>query len=130
MVLGRRWVLLKHFEGNPKPSDFKLVEEELPALKDNEIQFKSLFLSVDPYMRPYTARMTPPFTMIGSSVAVVEESKHSKYPKGTTIVILAGWIERGIVNPDAMGKDSPGNTLGGIIPAADLAIWDRLSIRS
>jgi len=64
--------------------------------------------------------MTPPFTMIGSSVAVVEESKHPKYSKGTHIVILAGWIERGIVNPDAMGKDSPGNTLGGIIPAADL----------
>ena len=104
MVLGRKWVLLKHFEGNPKASDFKLVEEELPALKDNEIQFKSLFLSVDPYMRPYTARMTPPFTMIGSSVAVVEESKNGKYPKGTHIVILAGWIERGIVNPDAMGK--------------------------
>merc|ERR1719356_1341209 len=71
-------------------------------------------------MRPYTMRMTPPFTMIGSSVAEVEESRHPKYPKGSTIIILAGWIERGVVNPDKMGKDSPGNTLGGIIPAADV----------
>merc|ERR1719471_2328998 len=71
-------------------------------------------------MRPYTMRMTPPFTMIGSSVAEVEESRHPKYPKGSTIIILAGWIERGVVNPDKMGKDSPGNTLGGIMPAPEL----------
>merc|ERR1711892_219329 len=71
-------------------------------------------------MRPYTMRMTPPFTMIGSSVAVVEESKHATYPKGSTIIILAGWIERGVVNPDNMGKASPGNTLGGVMKAADM----------
>ena len=54
--------------------------------------FRSEFLSVDPYMRPYTARMQPPLTMIGSSVAVVEQSKHPDYPTGTTIVIYAGWV--------------------------------------
>merc|ERR1719278_1711258 len=60
-------------------------------------------------MRPYTSRMTPPFTMIGSSVAEVEESKHPNFPVGTTIVI-----------PDKMNKDSPGGTLGGVMPAPDL----------
>ena len=43
-------MLKHHFEGSPKAQDFDLVEEELPALKENEIQFRSLFLSVDPYM--------------------------------------------------------------------------------
>merc|ERR1712142_1270963 len=72
-------------------------------------------------MRPYTMRMKPPIDpMIGSSVAVVEESKNSKYPKGATIVIMAGWVERVIVDPDNMGKNSPGNTLGGVMPAPDL----------
>merc|ERR550525_2286509 len=71
-------------------------------------------------MRPYTSRMTPPFTMIGSSVAEVEESKHPNFPVGTTIVIMAGWVERGIVDPDKMNKDSPGGTLGGVMPAPDL----------
>merc|ERR1711892_683683 len=46
-------------------------------------------------MRPYTMRMTPPFTMIGC-------------------------IVRGIVNPDKMGMASPGNTLGGVMKAADM----------
>merc|ERR1712088_300379 len=65
-------------------------------------------------MRPYTSRMKPPFTMIGSSVAEVEESKHPNFPVGATIVIMAGWVERGIVDPDKMNKDSPGGTLGGV----------------
>ena len=58
--------------------------------------------------------------MIGSSVAEVEESKHPNFPVGTTIVIMAGWVERGIVDPDKMNKDSPGGTLGGVMPAPDL----------
>ena len=59
-------------------------------------------------MRPYTARMTTPlpFTMIGSSLAVVEESRHPAHQQGSHIVILAGWVERGVVNPDTMGKVS------------------------
>jgi len=120
MVLGRRWVLKHHFHGHPKPEDFELVEEELPALKDRQIRFHSLYLSVDPYMRPYTARMNPPFTMIGSSVAEVEESRHPDFKVGQTIVLMAGWMERGVVSPDTMGKDSPGKTLGGVMPAPDL----------
>ena len=35
MVLGRRFVLKHHFDGNPKREDFDLVEEELPPLKVN-----------------------------------------------------------------------------------------------
>ena len=73
-------------------------------LQENEIQFHALFLSVDPYMRPYTKRMSPPFTMIGSSVAEVEESRNPNFKKGQTIILQAGWIERGIVNPGTMGK--------------------------
>merc|ERR1719362_1174186 len=71
-------------------------------------------------MRPYTSRMTPPFTMIGSSVAEVEESRHPNFPVGATIVLMAGWVERGIVDPDKMKKDSPGESLGGVMPAPDL----------
>ena len=120
MVLGRKFVLKHHFVGSPKREDFDLVEEELPQLQDNEIQFRALFLSVDPYMRPYTMRMTPPFTMIGGSVGVVEQSKNPNFPVGCTIVHTAGWVERGVVNPDAMGKASPSGKLGGVKKAADM----------
>merc|ERR1719411_148426 len=41
-------------------------------------------------MRPYTMRMTPPFTMIGSSVAVVEETRNPNFTVGQTIITLGG----------------------------------------
>lgn len=34
MVIGKKYILNKHFDGFPKPDDLKLVEEELPTLKD------------------------------------------------------------------------------------------------
>ena len=114
MVLGRRFVLKHHFVGSPKPEDFDLVEEELPSLTDGDIQFRALFLSVDPYMRPYTMRMTPPFTMIGGAVGVVEQSKNPEFPVGCTIVHRAGWVERGVVNPEKMGTVKKASDMGNL----------------
>lgn len=37
MVVARKYVLVKHFEGTPKETDLKIVEEELAPLKDGGI---------------------------------------------------------------------------------------------
>merc|ERR1719153_1615993 len=71
-------------------------------------------------MRPYTSRMTPPFTMIGGAVGLVEQSKNPEFPVGCTIIHTAGWVERGVVNPDKMGKASPSGKLGGVKKAVDM----------
>jgi hypothetical protein len=34
MVKTKKFILAKHFVGEPKESDLQLVEEDLPALKD------------------------------------------------------------------------------------------------
>lgn len=34
MVKAKKFVVVKHFEGDPKPSDLKLVEEELAPITD------------------------------------------------------------------------------------------------
>ena len=37
----KKWVLVKHFEGEPKEEDLQLVEEDLPdELKENGISKK------------------------------------------------------------------------------------------
>lgn len=64
----KRFIYASEFKGEPKHSNFKLVEEELPALKDGEFLTESVYLSVDPYMR---GKMTPAMigtTMIGGQV--------------------------------------------------------------
>ena len=34
MVVTKKFILSKHFKGEPKSSDVKLIEEELPPIKD------------------------------------------------------------------------------------------------
>ena len=97
MALGKRWILKHHFDGEPKTEDFELVQEELPNLQDGEILVSALYLSVDPYMRPYVASMTPPFTMIGQGVYKVLQSKDNDFPEGSMILAKAGWIMTGIL---------------------------------
>merc|ERR1712106_964534 len=107
MVLGKRWVLKHHFDGLPKKEDFELVEEELPPLQPNQFVFQSHYISVGPYQRPYSARMTTPMTMMGSSVATIEESEHPDYPVGSDVIIYAGWVEKGVASPDMAGPLGP-----------------------
>ena len=57
--------------------------------------------------RAYAVRFTPPFTMIGSAVAKVIQSKDKDFPVGSRIVISHGWVKRGKVNPK-QGRQTPG----------------------
>lgn len=34
MVIARKYIIVKHFDGEPKETDLKLVEEELPPIED------------------------------------------------------------------------------------------------
>lgn len=44
MVLAKKYVVVSPFVGEPKESDFKIVEEELPALQENG---KSVFFTIN-----------------------------------------------------------------------------------
>ena len=98
MVLGERFVLKHHFNGVPKSDDFEFVKEKLPLLKDGEILVDAKFLSVDPYLRPLSQTMNPPFTMVGSGVYEVNESKDGNFPKGAIVIGSVGWIKTGEIN--------------------------------
>merc|ERR1711997_967372 len=55
-------------------------------------------MSVDPYMRPYVSRLTTPFTMIGTGVYKIRESRDTEFPQGGTVVANIGWVKTAIVN--------------------------------
>ncbi|XP_077291532.1 prostaglandin reductase 1-like [Arctopsyche grandis] len=91
MVRARKYILVKPFSGEPKKSDLKIVEEELPPLKDGEYLCKAVYLSVDPYMRPYMKRYPVGTMMIGSQVAEIVESKNKDFQVGKFVVGSFGW---------------------------------------
>lgn len=86
--------------GKPQLSDFKIVDEEMPQIKDGEILLKTKFVSVDPYLR---GRMSdaksyvPPFelqkAMTSGIVAEVMESQNEKFKAGDFLSGMLPWRE-------------------------------------
>ncbi|KAM4708124.1 prostaglandin reductase 1-like isoform 2-T2 [Discoglossus pictus] len=102
MVLSRSWHLVKHFEGAPRLSDFKLKEAKLPIIQNGEVLLEAEYFSVDPYMRPYSKQaLKEGDVMMGTQVARVLESKNPTFPVGSFAVSNAGWTTHSI----STGKD-------------------------
>ncbi|KAK7910331.1 hypothetical protein WMY93_015015 [Mugilogobius chulae] len=92
MVQAKTWILTQHFDGFPKDGDFELKVEELSDPKDGEVLLEALFLSVDPYMRPYSKfSMKKGDVLIGTQVARVIQSKNPAFPVGSHVVAHCGW---------------------------------------
>lgn len=98
-------------EGKPDHSNFKFDTENIPETKEGELLLKSLYVSVDPYLR---GRMSdapsyiPPFEVnkpIKSLVvAEVLESKHDDYKKGDHVSGMLDWKEVQVAKADEMMK--------------------------
>jgi len=110
-VSSREIQLIARPVGEPKLSDFRLVERELPALQDSEVLVRNLVMSVDPYMR---GRMNdvksyvPPFeldeTLQGGAVGRIEESRNPAFKVGDLVQNGLGWRTRFVSSGAGLGK--------------------------
>lgn len=118
----KQWMLVKPFHGEPKEDDLELQEIDLPdELEENEVLLEAQYLSVDPYMRPYSARFKTPFVMIGEQLAKVIKTRNGEFPLGTLVLANVGWrshfISKGDnLNPISfdLGATSPSHCLGAV----------------
>lgn len=100
MTKNRQIILAARSEGLPKPSDFRLVETEMPKPKEGQFLVKIAYLSVDPYMRgrisetkSYAEPVALGQVMVGGTVGTIVESRHPDYQPGDVVVGYAGWQE-------------------------------------
>ncbi|XP_011297846.1 prostaglandin reductase 1 [Fopius arisanus] len=112
MEIAKKFVVVKHFQGEPKASDLKIVEEELRPIKDGEFLTQAEYISVDPYQRRYITKFPLGITMIGSQVAKIIESKNPDYPVGKRVAGWLGWRTHTILD----GKEFSGASLINQIP--------------
>ncbi|RCV48286.1 NADP-dependent oxidoreductase, partial [Marinitenerispora sediminis] len=103
-VTSREVHLVARPEGEPRPSDFTLVERLLPDPRDGQLLVRNTAVSVDPYMRgkmsgirTYTDPYELDAPMEGAAVGVVEASRDESFPEGTVVVHNAGWRDRAVV---------------------------------
>ncbi|XP_062512869.1 prostaglandin reductase 1-like [Corticium candelabrum] len=91
MAKARVFNMVKRFSGYPTEEDFQLVEQELKPLQDGEVLGKTLYLSVDPYMRIFVVDLPLGSPMIGEAVARIVESKNPAFKKGDIVYGAIGW---------------------------------------
>ena len=110
----RRITLAARPVGAPKPSDFSTVDDPLSAPQDGEMRLRTVYLSLDPYMRGRmndTRSYVPPIrigqTMEGGAVSVVEESRHPKFAAGDIVFGYTGWQQYSISNGKGMRTVDP-----------------------
>lgn len=100
--------------GKPTLSNFEFAEEEMPTLHVGEVLLKTLYVSVDPYLRGRmndTKSYTPPFELdkpIQSGiVAQVTESKIPDFSPGDYVSGILDWKEYQVSNGLGLTKIDP-----------------------
>ncbi len=95
---GREWRLVSRPQGMPVPTDFELVEVEVPPPADGEVLVRNLFLSVDPYMRgrmseakSYAAPYELGAAMYGGAVGEVVASTVDSHRVGDLVLHQQAW---------------------------------------
>ena len=94
----RQWRLAARPVGRLKDSDFQFTEEPAPTPRDGEVLVRNLYISLDPTNRGWvneTASYLPPVqigdVMRGSTIGIVEQSRHPKFSEGAYVQGLLGW---------------------------------------
>lgn len=110
-LTNRQILLAKRPKGWPDDSTFRLIESPIPNPGDGEVLIRTIYLSVDPYMR---GRMNdaksyiPPFklneVLTGGVVGQVEESKHPGFRKGDLVTGMMGWQDFSVVKGDQLNQ--------------------------
>jgi NADPH-dependent curcumin reductase CurA len=113
-MTNRKFTLAARPVGMPKQSDFKLVETPVPSPNAGEMVVKSLYISVDPYMRgrmndakSYAAPVEIGGVMVGGVVGEVIESNNAKFKAGDIVQGEFGWQEYALSNGQGVRKVDP-----------------------
>ena len=96
--INRRIVLASRPAGAPASKNFRLEKSTRPKPGKGEILLRSIYLSLDPYMRgrmsdgpSYAEPVELGEVMVGGTVCQVESSNHPDYQVGEWILAGIGW---------------------------------------
>ncbi|HEV8584177.1 MAG TPA: NADP-dependent oxidoreductase [Methylomirabilota bacterium] len=97
-MTNRRVLLKQRPVGEPKPTDFEIADAPVPTLNDGEILVRTIWLSLDPYMRgrmndvkSYSAPVELGQPMVGGTVGEVVESRDAAFTPGDIVLSYGGW---------------------------------------
>ena len=110
-----RQILLKSRpEGAPGLDNFELVESPVPKPGEGEVLMRTLYLSLDPYMRgrmnaakSYAKPAAVGEPMVGGTVGEIVASRNPKFSVGDIVLSYGGWQEYALSSGTALRKLDP-----------------------
>ena len=114
MAQAKRIVLAARPVGEPQSSDFRLEEFAVPTPGANEVLLRTIWLSLDPYMRgrmndgpSYAAPVPVGGVMEAGTVCEVAASNNPNFAKGDIVLARAGWQTHAISDGKGLAKVDP-----------------------
>lgn len=114
VTMQRAFVLNSRPIGAPTPDDFRLRETPLPTPADGELLLRTLYLSLDPYMRgrmsdaqSYAAPVAIGDVMVGGTVSRVQTSNHPDFKQGDLVLGFSGWQDHALSDGTGLSKLDP-----------------------
>jgi NADPH-dependent curcumin reductase len=113
-TMNRRLVLAARPDGEPKPSDFRLETVPVPQPQAGQVLLKTLWLSLDPYMRgrmstakSYANPVEIGQVMVGGTVSEVTASEHDGFAVGDVVLSFSGWQTYALSDGTGLRKLDP-----------------------
>lgn len=111
--LNRQLVLNERPVGAPNADTFRLESQALPAIGQGQVLLRTVYLSLDPYMRgrisdaqSYAAAVGLGEVMVGGTVSSVVASEHPDFVVGQWVLSFNGWQDYAV--SDGTGLQSLG----------------------
>jgi NADPH-dependent curcumin reductase CurA len=113
--LRRSVVLKRRPRGEPDADDFAIIEESIPTAGSGDVVTRTLWLSIDPYMRgrlreeqTYAVAIQIGEVMTGETVGEVIASAHPGFVPGDIAVGARGWQTHSVTPGDRLIKVAKG----------------------
>jgi NADPH-dependent curcumin reductase len=97
-TINRKIVLNSRPVGVPTAENFRFEENAIPKHTSGQVLLRTLYLSLDPYMRgrmsnapSYASPVGVGNVMVGGTVSRVEDSQHPDYQIGDLVLGYSGW---------------------------------------
>lgn len=134
-----RIVLASRAKGAVALDNFRLEQAEIPDLPPGGVLLRTVYLSLDPYMRgrmeerkSYASTTAIGETMPGESVCEVIASDHPGYAPGDIVLAFTGWASHAALPADGLRKLDPDlapvTTGLGVLGMPGFSAWSGLMV--
>jgi len=145
----RQIIMTSRPVGAPKPANFKLAEVPAPEARDGEVLLRTLWLSLDPYMRArmngarpeakpaeaddvYARSVEVGDVIVGGTISEVVAARRPGFAKGDIVLGHAGWQDYAVSDGTGLrkldAKGAPISTALGILGMPGMTAYTGLTI--